>query len=128
MRLFHDRSATETTESSGSRHAKRKSLSDGVDIMTTLDMASNSASNSTTNVFNSSARFSDAASEQLGHTAKMGSENVRVLLSEKEERNQPKTEDPPSLVSVSIELVIQCCVDRTLLTFVLMLLMLFHFG
>lgn len=101
MRLFHDRSATETTESSVSRHEKRKSLSDGVKLMSKIDLGNNIASNDTINAFHSSDKTSGAASRQLDNTAEINLENTRVLLSEKEERNKPKLEVSPSLFSVS---------------------------
>ena len=85
MRMFHDRSST-SGDNSSSRHEKRKSLSDGVDLMSHLNLSNNAAE-----IFHSSSRLSDAAAEELCTAVESASnEDSRLFLSEKKEQAEPK--------------------------------------
>lgn len=64
MRLF-DKNDGNIDRSNPSRHEKRKSFSDGVQLMSNLQTCMGNASET----FNSSARLSDAAAEQLFYAA-----------------------------------------------------------
>jgi hypothetical protein len=93
MRMFHDRSNT-GNEGNMSQRGRKKSLSDGVNLMTNLQLSSQSSSE----IFHSSARLSDAAADQLCNIDENGGSGMRDFLSQKEE-------PPPVSVRINQSLI-----------------------
>lgn len=105
MRIFQDKGSMNSSDTSNPGHWKRRSLSDGVQLMSDLHLGRNDSFDA----FHSSSKLSDAAAEQLfsaNNDAVDG--ETRLFLTEQEERMQPKSDTglfttlPPPTVSKTI--------------------------
>jgi hypothetical protein len=87
MRIFQDRGSMNSSDNSYPGHRKRRSLSDGVDIMSDLHIVRKDSFDA----FHPSSKLSDAAAQQLfSANNDVADGDTRLLLAEQEERIQPK--------------------------------------